>query len=243
MLQYLLGVSHVNLCKRTQLTKPIYMLFSKIGEDKIMRIKSYSANKLSKLTDMQIDTIKNHLTTQREKNSRTHVTSEMITTTTSLSLGRMTSEKIVNASQTIPAEVPAFSQPNKNMPAIPYDACAPYINVALKEYPYLSLFNSDGHNDGYEFKNSGLCPECGKEHNKGKVVGRGIKGSYYIKCRSSPNEKEIRLPENSSDEKLSDVEMSTSVKSQVSVPFTSSSDQISKSNKSRLLASILPEDS
>src|SRR5215469_18412937 len=41
-----------------------------------MRIKSYSANKLSKLTDVQIDAIK---TTLREKNSRTHVTSEMIT--------------------------------------------------------------------------------------------------------------------------------------------------------------------
>src|SRR5436190_4059660 len=79
MLQYLSGVSRVNLRKRTQLTKLIYVLFSEIGEDKIMRIKSYSANKLSKLTDMQINTIKNHLTTQREKNSRTHVTSEMMT--------------------------------------------------------------------------------------------------------------------------------------------------------------------
>ncbi|GBB85395.1 hypothetical protein RclHR1_11950003 [Rhizophagus clarus] len=79
MLQYLSGISRVNLRKRTQLTKPIYMLFSEIGEDKIMRIKSYSANKLSKLTDMQIDTIKNHFTTPREKNSRTHVISEMIT--------------------------------------------------------------------------------------------------------------------------------------------------------------------
>ena len=102
MLQYLSGVSRVNLRKKTQLTKPVYILFSEIGEDKIMRIKSYSANKLSKLTDMQIDTIKNHLTTQREKNSRTHVTSEMITTAPP-SLGCMTSEKIVNASQTIPA--------------------------------------------------------------------------------------------------------------------------------------------
>ena len=63
MLQYLSGVSRVNLRKKTQLTKPIYMLINEIGEDKIMRIKSYSANKLSKLTDMQIDTIKNHLTT------------------------------------------------------------------------------------------------------------------------------------------------------------------------------------
>jgi hypothetical protein len=115
MLQYLSGVSRVNLRKRTQLTKPIYILFSEIGEDKIMRIKSYSANKLSKLTDMQIDTIKNHLTTQREKNSRTHVTSEMITTTAPPSLGR--SEKIVNASQTIPA----FSQPNDSPEMISSD--------------------------------------------------------------------------------------------------------------------------
>ena len=58
-----------------------------------------------------------------------------------------------------------------NTPVIPYDARAPYINVALKEYPYLSLYNSDKHNDAYEFKNLGLCPECEKEHNKGKVVG------------------------------------------------------------------------
>ena len=47
-----------------------------------MRIKSYSANKLSKLTDMQIDTIKNHLTTQRENNSHTHVTLKTITSDT-----------------------------------------------------------------------------------------------------------------------------------------------------------------
>ena len=80
-----------------------------------------------------------------------------------------------------------------NSPVIPYEARAPYINVALKEYPYLSLYNSDRHNDAYEFKNSGLCPGCEKEHNNGKVVGRCIKGSYYIKCRSSPNEKEIKI--------------------------------------------------
>ena len=79
------------------------------------------------------------------------------------------------------------------MPVIPHDSYAPYINVTLKEYPYLSLFNSDIHNDRYEFKNSGLCLECEKEHNKGKVVGQCIKGSYYIKCRSSPNKKEIKI--------------------------------------------------
>ncbi|PKK56986.1 hypothetical protein RhiirC2_798896 [Rhizophagus irregularis] len=113
-------------------------------------------------------------------------------------------------------EVPAFSQPNKTV--TPYDARAPYINVALKEYPYLSLFNSDRHNDGYEFKNSGLCPGCEKEHDKGKVVGRCIKGSYYIKCRSSPHEKEIKinaLPE-----------MISSDMSQANVPSASQSKPI-----------------
>src|SRR6266542_250277 len=88
---------------------------------------------------------------------------------------------------------PTNSSVPVNSPVIPYDARAPYINVTLKEYPYLSLYNSDRHNDGYEFKSSGLCPGCGKEHDKGKVVGRGIKGSYYIKCRSSLNEKEIKI--------------------------------------------------
>jgi hypothetical protein len=79
MLQYLSGVFRVDLHKKTQLTKPIYILFSEIGEDKIMQIKTYSANKLSKLIDMQINTIKKHFTTLREKNSHTHVTLEIIT--------------------------------------------------------------------------------------------------------------------------------------------------------------------
>ena len=45
----------------------------------------------SKLTNVQIDTIKNHLTTQREKNSRTHVTSEMITGDTTAPVESMVS--------------------------------------------------------------------------------------------------------------------------------------------------------
>jgi len=69
-----------------------------------------------------------------------------------------------------------------NSPVIPYDARNPYINVALKEYPYLFLYNSDRHNDIYEFKNSDLYSECGKKYTEEKVVSRCIKGSYYIKC-------------------------------------------------------------
>jgi len=79
MLQYLSGISRVSLRKRTQRTKPIYKLFSVIGEDKIKRIKTYSANKLSKLTDVQIDTIKKHfIAIPRDQKSRTHMTEASI---------------------------------------------------------------------------------------------------------------------------------------------------------------------
>ncbi len=169
MLQHLSGVSRVNLRKKTQLTKPIYILFSKIGENKIMRIKSYSANKLSKLIDMQIDTIK---ITLCEKNLRTHVTSEMITSDVTAPVKSKIRIPIAPTNSSVPV----------NSLVIPYDARAPYINMTLKEYPYLSLYNNDRHNNGYEFKSLGLCPGCEKEHDKGKVIGRGIKGSYYIKC-------------------------------------------------------------
>ena len=69
-----------------------------------------------------------------------------------------------------------------NSPIIPYDARAPYINVVLKEYPYLSLYNSGRFQDRYEFKNSGMCPGCEKEHNKGELVSRLIDDPYNIKC-------------------------------------------------------------
>ncbi len=74
-----------------------------------------------------------------------------------------------------------------------YDIHAFYINIALKEYPYLSLYNSDKYNNEYEFKNSDLCSEYKKEYNKGKVVGWYIKDSYYIKYQFLPNEKEIKI--------------------------------------------------
>ncbi|CAB4438498.1 unnamed protein product [Rhizophagus irregularis] len=158
MLQHLSGVSRVNLRKKTQLTKPIYILFSEIEENKIMRIKSYSANKLLKLTNMQIDTIK---TTLREKNSCTHVTSEMITSDATAPAKSKVRIPIASTNSSVPV----------NSPVIPYDACTPYINVTLKEYSLLSLYNSDRYNDEYEFKSSGLCPGCEKEHDKGKVIG------------------------------------------------------------------------
>ncbi len=57
-----------------------------------------------------------------------------------------------------------------NLPIIPYNACISYINITLKKYLYLFLYNSNRYNDTYEFKNSDLCLGYKKEHNKEKVV-------------------------------------------------------------------------
>ncbi len=61
-------------------------------------------------------------------------------------------------------------QPKKNISIILYDIRIPYINVILKKYFYLFLYNSNKYNNAYEFKNLGLCSKCEKEHNNGKVV-------------------------------------------------------------------------
>jgi len=37
-----------------------------------------------------------------------------------------------------------------NMPVDPYDTCVLYINMTLKEYPYLFLFNNDRYNNGID---------------------------------------------------------------------------------------------
>src|SRR6266496_3844634 len=216
-------VSDSNLYKKIQRARSIYKLFGKIidlttkkevkgiGIDKAYGI-SYGVRSILELTDSQIlniiDRVTNEtrdiLTTGQEQN---HVTKKS-----------ETSEKIlpeVNAPSKPQAPSHVSPRNSETSEVVPYDARASYINVSLKEYPYLSLFNSDRHNDGYEFKSSGLCPGCGKKHDKGKVVGRYIKGSYYIKCRSSPNEKEIKINAPS--------EMISSDMSLANVPSTSQS--------------------
>ncbi|CAG8679005.1 7164_t:CDS:2 [Funneliformis mosseae] len=140
----------------------------------------------------------------------------MITTTALLSLDGITSKKIVNASQTIPAEVPAFSQPNKNILIILYDSHAFYINVTLKEYLYLFLFNNNRHNDGYEFKNFSLCPEYKKKHNKEKCLEYGSSSfSITIENNNSIFDlkktifKEISVPDNNVNVEESQLESNT----------------------------------
>src|SRR5256884_9235887 len=63
------------------------------------------------------------------------ITSDTTAPITLLSMGRITSEKIVNASQTIPAEVPAFSQPNASPEMILSDMFQASVSSASQSKP------------------------------------------------------------------------------------------------------------
>ncbi|CAG8583291.1 13600_t:CDS:2 [Funneliformis mosseae] len=186
MLQYLSGVSRVNLRKKTQLTKPIYMLFNEIGEDMIMQIKTYSANKLSKLTVMQIDTIK---TTLREKNSRTHVTSEIITGDATAPVESMVSvpnslgdSKVIGPDNSPPIPpAPQVSHVLIKISKFPEDRNIIY-EAVRKRFPFLSWTKSiTKYRDHFEYTNSeAKCPACTSIH-----THRGIWGDWT--CQSKDN--------------------------------------------------------
>ena len=134
------------------------------------------------------------------------MTSEMITSDITapiplLSMGHITSEKIVNASQTIPAEVPAFSQPNASPEMISSDmfqasvsfASQPkpaydhsyFRNKILDQYPNLYRECSSENFDYYgitdETSGDYICPLCKLGHDDEEIEGRYKAGSYFIK--------------------------------------------------------------
>jgi len=201
-------ITQDNLHKKTLRARKHLMLFRK-NEVRINKIKlvSYNATEISKLTYLQIQNVINQVISKTvlSENDQNHVISK--TNQTNASTKSEVSVLIISSQDSNFSSDSSKISPD-NLLIIPYDACAPYINVALKEYPYLFLYNSDRHNDTYEFKNSGLCSRCEKKHDKGKVVSRDIKGFYYIKCWSSLCEKEIKI--NDSPEMISSITSQTS---------------------------------
>jgi len=81
---------------------------------------TYNADSISRLTNLQIQYIIDQVNltvtnkTVNNVHNQSYVTLKIITSDT-------TSEKIINASQTIPAEIPAFSQPNASPEMISSD--------------------------------------------------------------------------------------------------------------------------
>ena len=157
MKPYLSGVSDEYLRKITSKARKINKLFGYdydpitlkkikgIGWHMVNRV-TYSADSISRLTNLQIQYIIDRVNltvtnkTVNNVHDQSHVTSEMITSDTTapitlLSMGRITSEKIVNASQTIPAEVPAFSQPNASPEMISSDMFQASVSSASQSKP------------------------------------------------------------------------------------------------------------
>ncbi|PKY60588.1 hypothetical protein RhiirA4_484461 [Rhizophagus irregularis] len=68
------------------------------------------------------------------------ITNDTTAPITLLSIGHITSEKIVNASQIIPAEVPAFSQPNVSLEMISSDMFQASVSSTSQSKPDHSYF-------------------------------------------------------------------------------------------------------
>ena len=222
MKPYLSGVSDEYLRKITSKARKINKLFGYdydpitlkkikgIGWHMVNRI-TYSADSISRLINLQIQYIidqVNLTVTNKPVNNvhdQSHVTSEMITNDitapiTLLSMGRITSEKIVNASQTIPAEVPAFSQPNASPEMISSDMFQASVssasqskptydrtyfrNKTLDQYPNLYRECSSENFEITDEISCGdyICPLCKLGHDDEEIEGEYKAGSYFIKC-------------------------------------------------------------
>ena len=181
---YLPGKKREYLRKMTQKAKNIYTLFKGIGIDKIGVVTS-SADAISRLTDAQIQNIMNLYTDELTK-----------------------SQKLIgvnNCSRTrdLPAEVPAFSQPNASPEMISSDMFQASVSSAsqskpaydhsyfrnkiLDQYPNLYRECSSKNFDYYGITDETscgdyICPLCKLGHDDEEIEGRYKAGSYFIKC-------------------------------------------------------------
>ncbi|CAG8763312.1 19450_t:CDS:2, partial [Racocetra fulgida] len=71
------GVSCENFCKQIQKACKIYKLFNGLGKNKIKQVKSYSANRILKLSNSQIQYIIEHFTNESQ-NSKDTFTSNKV---------------------------------------------------------------------------------------------------------------------------------------------------------------------
>ena len=222
MKPYLSGVSDEYLRKITSKARKINKLFGYdydpitlkkikgIGWHMVNRV-TYSADSISRLTNLQIqyiiDRVNLTVTNKTVNNihNQSHVTSEMITsdTTALITLLSMSSKKIVNASQTISAEVPAFSQPNASPEMILSDMFQVSVSSASQSKPaydhsyfcnkildqYSNLYRecSSENFDYYGITDETscgdyICPLCKLGHDDEEIEGRYKAGSYFIKC-------------------------------------------------------------
>ncbi|GBB88929.1 hypothetical protein RclHR1_15540008 [Rhizophagus clarus] len=179
---YLPGKKREYLRKMTQKAKNIYTLFKGIGIDKI-GVVTFSADAISRLTDTQIQNIINLYTDELTKSQKLIGMNNCLRT------------------RGLPAEVPAFSQPNAPSEMISSDMSQANVpsasqskpdhsyfrNKILDQYPNLYRECTCENFDYYGITDETscgdyICPLCKLGHDDEEIEGEYKAGSYFIKC-------------------------------------------------------------
>ncbi|RHZ45881.1 hypothetical protein Glove_645g52 [Diversispora epigaea] len=205
MMKYLPEIKREYLRKKTQKAKTIYTLFKGIGKDKI-RLVSYSADAISRLTDTQVQNIIKLYTDELDKTksqkligvnncSRVYDLTEIVESQISNSKTKILSETKVSmpvkpqasdASSILKtkASMPFMSPPEtKTLQNNPVYTHAYFRRKVLDQYPDIFYEFNDENIDYYGITDEASCPLCKLDHDDEE----GIKGeykdeTYYIKC-------------------------------------------------------------
>ncbi|RIB04479.1 hypothetical protein C2G38_677561 [Gigaspora rosea] len=181
------GVSRENFRKQTQRAYKIYKLFNGLGKDKIKRVKSYSANGISKLSNSQIQYIIEHFT-KESRNSKDTFTSNKVECVPCDLGSHPYVTKSSNSNDLAESEVSASSI----SPSNPTRDHVYFRNKILKQYPNLCQEGSDGNDDYYGITDKSLCPLCNLDHDdENGIEGRYGIGSYNLKCEQRGIEIEV----------------------------------------------------
>ncbi|CAG8619235.1 8809_t:CDS:2 [Cetraspora pellucida] len=204
MMLYLSGIKREYLRKMIQKAKNIYTLFKGIGIDKI-RLITYSADAISRLTDTQVQNIIKVYTDELAKsqkligvNNCEHACNLPVTESQiSDSKTKILSETKIsmpvkpqasNVSSNLKTEASmSFMSPPKTK-TLPRKQINPthdrtyFCNKTLKQYPNLYRDGSSENEDYYGITDESLCPLCKLNHDEDGIEGRYKVGSYYIKC-------------------------------------------------------------
>jgi hypothetical protein len=164
-------ITQANLRKKTHKARKHLILFGKngVGIDKI-KLVSYSATEILKLTNAQIQNVINQVKKYTSKH-QSHVTLKTIP------LGN----DQIKAKVSILANILSLPQSNPT-----YD-CTYFRNKILDQYPNLyregssENFDYYGITDETSYRNY-ICPLCKLGHDDEEIEGRYKAGSYFIKC-------------------------------------------------------------
>ncbi|RIB15567.1 hypothetical protein C2G38_2192054 [Gigaspora rosea] len=199
------GVSRENFRKQTQRACKIYKLFNGIGKDRIKRVKSYSANEISKLSNSQIQYIIQHFTKEsrnkqypdlyREGSNGNDITDESLCPLCKL-------DHDDNETGHEPWQLPkaVISTPPKpktsDFKPITYEAKPDpeliklIIKSVLEHFTYLKFRNSFRGIDNYNFASaqpwSSPCPICDGKHGNYGLHGEWYKNEteYCLTCNT-----------------------------------------------------------